>query len=85
MFGEPIPSKVLKRCFEEAQRCDCMIIAGTSATVTPAANLPLIVRKNGGTLIEVNIRESQISYYCDVNIYAPSGVALPRLVLELKQ
>jgi NAD-dependent deacetylase len=83
MFGEPIPREVLNKCFEEAQRSDCMIIVGTSSTVTPAANLPLIVRRNGGTLIEVNIRESQISSYCDVNTYAPSGEALPRLVLEL--
>ncbi len=84
MFGEPIPSKILNRCFEEAQRSDCMIVAGTSATVTPAANLPLIVRRNGGALIEVNIRESEISYNCDVNIFAPSGEALPRLISELK-
>ncbi len=84
MFGEPIPAKVLNRCFEEAQRSDCMIVAGTSATVTPAANLPLIVRRNGGALIEVNILESQISYNCDVNIFAPSGEALPRLVTEIK-
>lgn len=84
MFGEPIPSKVLSRCFEEAERSDCMIVAGTSATVTPAANLPLIVRRNGGALIEVNILESQISYNCDVNIFAQSGEALPRLVEEIK-
>jgi NAD-dependent deacetylase len=85
MFGEPIPSNVLNRCFEEAQRSDCMIVAGTSATVTPAANLPLIVRRNGGALIEVNIRESEISYNCDVNIFAQSGEALPRLVEEIKR
>jgi NAD-dependent deacetylase len=85
MFGEPIPSKILNRCFEEAQRSDCMIVAGTSATVTPAANLPLIVRRNGGALIEVNIRESEISINCDVNIFAPSGETLPALVDMVKK
>ncbi len=85
MFGEPIPSKVLSRCFEEAEQSDCMIVAGTSATVTPAANLPLIVRRNGGALIEVNILESQISYNCDINIFAPAGEALPVLVDEIKK
>jgi NAD-dependent deacetylase len=85
MFGEPIPSKILNRCFEEAQRSDCMIVAGTSATVTPAANLPLMVRRNGGAIIEVNIRESEISYNCDVNIFAPSGEALPALVDMVKK
>jgi NAD-dependent deacetylase len=84
MFGEPIPSKVLGRCFEEAEKSDCMIVAGTSATVTPAANLPLIVKRNGGSLIEVNIRESYISHTCDINIFGPSGEVLPRLVKEIK-
>jgi NAD-dependent deacetylase len=85
MFGEPIPSKVLTRCFDEAQKSDCMIVAGTSATVTPAANLPFIVRRNGGSLVEINIRESQISNYCNINIYGPSGESLPRLITEIKK
>jgi NAD-dependent deacetylase len=85
MFGEPIPSKILNRCFEEAQRSDCMIVAGTSATVTPAANLPLIVRRNGGALIEVNIRKSEISYNCDVNIFGQSGEVLPIIVEKIRK
>jgi NAD-dependent deacetylase len=84
MFGEPIPPKALDRCFEEAEKSDCMIVAGTSATVTPAANLPLIVRRNGGSLVEVNIRESHISNVCRINIFAPSGEALPVLVNSFK-
>jgi NAD-dependent deacetylase len=85
MFGEPIPMGVLRRCFEEAERSDCMIVAGTSATVTPAANLPLIVRRNAGKIIEVNIRESEISHVCDVNVFAPSGESLPILVEEVEK
>jgi NAD-dependent deacetylase len=85
MFGEPIPSNILHRCFEESELSDCMIVAGTSATVTPAANLPLIVKRNSGVLIEVNIRESHISQICDINIFAPSGETLPRLIQEIKK
>ncbi len=85
MFGEPIPSQVLSRCFEEAERSDCMIVAGTSALVTPAANLPMIVKRNAGRLVEVNIMESQISYTCDVSVFAPSGESLPLLVEEVEK
>jgi len=85
MFGEPIPATVLSRCFEEADRSDCMMVAGTSATVTPAANLPLIVKRGGGRLVEFNVRSSEISSICDANVYAPSGEALPALVSELKR
>jgi NAD-dependent deacetylase len=85
MFGEPIPVTVLNRCFEEAGRSDCMIVAGTSATVTPAANLPIIVKRSGGRLVEFNVRSSEISSICDANVYAPSGESLPVLVEEIKR
>ena len=85
MFGEPIPGPVLNRCFEEASRSDCMIVAGTSATVTPAASLPVMVKRNGGRLTEFNLRRSEISYICDVNVFAPSGESLPVLVDEVRK
>ena len=85
MFGEPIPSDVLNRCFEESQRSDCMLVVGTSAVVHPAASLPLIVKRNGGVLIEVNPHETELSGICDVCIEAPSGASLPELVSEIKQ
>ena len=85
MFGEPIPSDVLARCMEEAGRCDCMLVVGTSAVVHPAASLPLMAKRRGGVLIEVNPRQSDLSTLCDVCIQAPSGEALPALVSELKR
>ncbi|MCW4050631.1 MAG: NAD-dependent protein deacylase [Candidatus Bathyarchaeota archaeon] len=85
MFGEPIPAPVLESCFQEAAKSDCMIVAGTSATVTPAASLPVLTKRNSGKLVEVNIRSSEISYICDVNIYAPSGESLPILVNEIRK
>lgn len=85
MFGEPIPSDVLQRCFEEADKSDCMIVAGTSATVTPAASLPLRVKKNNGYLVEINIRRSEISDMCNVNILTSAGESLPLLVREIEK
>jgi NAD-dependent deacetylase len=84
MFGEPIPREVLRKCFEEAEKSDCMIVAGTSATVAPASSLPFIIKRNDGYLVEANIRQSEISDLCDVNILAPSGKSLPILVMEIK-
>jgi len=85
MFGEPIPERVLARCFEEADRSDCMMVAGTSATVTPAASLPVMVKRGRGRLVEFNVRSSEISSICDANVYAPSGESLPVLVDEIRR
>ena len=85
MFGEPIPRDVLELCQTEANRSDCMIVAGTSAMVYPAASLPLIVKEGGGAIIEINPLESDLSRISDVVIRAPSGEALPVLVEALKK
>ena len=85
MFGEPIPTDVLNSCIEEAERSDCMVIIGTSAIVHPAAGLPILVRRRGGMLVEVNPMPSELTPLCDIYIRAPSGEALPKLVSALKR
>jgi len=83
-FGEPIPPDVLARCFEEAESCDCMIVAGTSATVYPAAQFPIDVRRRGGHLIEVNLYESELTALASVSLRGESGTVLPALLEALR-
>ena len=84
-FGEPIPPDVLERCSEEAERADCVIVAGTSATVYPAAQFPLTVHARGGDLIEVNPYESEITHLCRLTLRGASGEILPRLVEMVRE
>jgi len=79
-FGEPIPPDVLDQCAAHASRADLVIVAGTSATVYPAAGFALEVKEHGGKLIEVNLYESEITQLCDVSLRGGTAVVLPRLV-----
>jgi len=82
-FGEPIPPDVLRGCYEAAERADCMIVAGTSATVFPAAEFPFEVLRRGGSLIEVNPYESELSGVATLSLRGPGGAVLTRLVAEV--
>jgi NAD-dependent deacetylase len=84
MFGEPIPADVLNLCIDEADRSDCMLVVGTSAAVQPAASLPLRVKFNGGSLIEVNPLESELTSICDFCLRSPAGEILPLLASAVK-
>jgi NAD-dependent deacetylase len=84
-FGEPIPADVLARCFEETEQCDCMLVAGTSATVYPAAQFPVDVRQRGGEVIEINLYETELTPYCSVSLRGPSATVLPQLVTRITQ
>ena len=79
MFGEPIPPDVLQACFDEAQRCDCMLLVGTSGTVNPAARLPLLAREAGAALIEINPEPTPLSALCSIVLSGPADAILPRL------
>jgi NAD-dependent deacetylase len=85
LFGEPIPVPTLKLCLSEAERSDCMLVIGTSATVYPAAAIPIKVKTRGGILIEFNPRASELSGSCNVTVRAPSGESLAMLVSHLKK
>jgi NAD-dependent deacetylase len=79
-FGEPIPADVLERCYEESDRADCVLVVGTSATVYPAAHLPVMVYERGGRIIEVNPYETELTALAAVVLRAPAGEVLPRVV-----
>src|SRR5580692_1039405 len=87
-FGEPIPIDVLNMCAEHSAKSDLVIVAGTSATVYPAAGFALEVKQRGGILIETNLYESEITPLCDFSLRGQTGEALPRLtaaVAELRK
>ena len=83
MFGEPIPPDMLQSCREEAERCDCMLLVGTSGTVNPAARLPLVAKEKGAALIEVNPEATSLTSWCDIALSGPADSVLPQLLLSI--
>ena len=84
LFGEPIPYQWLRRCHEEIDNSDCILLVGTSGTVQPSASFPLLVKRRGGILIEFNPLESHLSSYSDLIIRESAAESLPVLVDFLK-
>jgi NAD-dependent deacetylase len=84
MFGEPIPDAALAECYRQAEAADCMLIAGTSAVVVPAAWLPGIVTEHGGSLVEFNTESTPYTSTAAASVRAPAGEALPKLVEALR-
>jgi NAD-dependent deacetylase len=71
---------VLEQCFAETAEADCMLVVGTSATVYPAAHFPAEVHGRGGTLIEINPYETELTPLCALSLRGAAGEVLPRLV-----
>ncbi len=80
MFGEPIPRDCLEECYRHAFAADLFLTIGTSAVVYPAADFPIMAKRRGVPLIEINPEETALTELADVVVRAPAGVALPALV-----
>jgi NAD-dependent deacetylase len=81
-FGEPIPSDVAHESIDEAEKCDLMLICGTSAVVYPFANLPLVAKERSGvTIIEINAEPTPLTRdrISDYLIRGKTGVILPAI------
>ena len=81
-FGEPIPPDVLRGCQAVAEGCDCMLVVGTTATVYPAAQFPMDVLRRGGSVIEVNPHESELTPLTTFSLRGPGGAVLERLAQQ---
>ena len=53
-FGEGIPPDAMEEGERLAGTTDCMILVGTSGVVYPAAGLPVLAKRRGATIVEVN-------------------------------
>jgi NAD-dependent deacetylase len=83
-FGEMLPQDAINYAFEVSQQCDLFFCVGTSAVVHPAASLPLIAKRSGAFVAEVNLEPTEISHLVDETLLGKSGEILPSLVKLLK-
>ncbi|UCC45816.1 MAG: NAD-dependent deacylase [Candidatus Zixiibacteriota bacterium] len=79
-FGEMLPQRTIERAFAEAEQAELFFSIGTSAIVHPAASLPLVAKRSGATLVEINPEETELSRLADFRFDRPSGEFLPELV-----
>ena len=84
-FGEMLPVAAVERAWSLAGRCDAMLLIGTSGTVWPAAELPLVARRSGARIIEVNPMRSELTHAADVFLQGPAGQVLPTLLDEIRR
>lgn len=83
-FGEDIPRTAYLHAYSLVERCDVLLVVGTSATVAPASQLPMAAKRRGAFLIEVNPNETELTLtHTDLYVPLPAGQALPAIVSAL--
>lgn len=84
-FGEMLPMKELRDAEESAANSDVFFTIGTSAEVYPAAMLPIIAKRAGAYVVEINTKPTAISGDLDEILTGKSGEILYELLKKIQE
>lgn len=80
-FGEAIPEPAMSLSFQETENADVFLLIGTTGEIMPASQLPIMAKRNGAKIIEINIAPSNYTdQITDVFIQEKATVAVANLV-----
>ena len=84
-FGEMIPPDDLMRSRQVSSECDLMLVIGTSATVQPAALMPLTAKAAGAVIIEINPEPTPLTEQAsDIFLQGNAGDVMNRIIAVLE-
>jgi NAD-dependent deacetylase len=78
-FGEPLGEAWAEE-EHAAREAEVLLVVGTSAVVSPAANLAPIAKSAGARVIEINPAETPIPKYVNLLLHGGAGEILTRLI-----
>lgn len=79
LFGEALPTQALTAARRAVNRCDLMIVAGSSLEVAPASDMPVTVLARQARLIIINREPTYLDEQADVLIQEDLALVLPAL------
>jgi NAD-dependent deacetylase len=80
LFGEPLPQVALDMAMLASKNCDMFLVLGSSLVVYPAASMPKIAKRNGATLVIINIDPTPLDDTADLVINGSTSKVLSKLI-----
>jgi NAD-dependent deacetylase len=85
-FGELIPVQALMRAEQLSATCDVMLVIGTSATVQPAAFMPVTAKEKGAKVIEINPEATPLTRsISDFTLMGKAGEVIDEIVVQVEK
>ena len=79
-FGESLAPEDLECSFAALQRCDMLLIIGTSGVVYPAASFAPVAKDHGAFVVELNLESTPHSSVVDVSFQGRAKELVPLLL-----
>ena len=82
-FGEMLPEEEWEQSVRAAESAEVFFSIGTSGVVFPAASIPLMAKRAGAYLVEINPEATPLTDQADEFLMGASGTVLPELYSRL--
>ena len=79
-FGELLDSEVLEQADKLINKCDLLIVLGSSLVVSPASFYPTRAISKGAKLVIINIQDTYMDDKAEVVLHEKIGEVLPEIV-----
>jgi NAD-dependent deacetylase len=73
LFEDLLPVDAWQDSVDAAEKCDLMLVFGSSLVVYPAAELPMIALANGAPLVIVNLEQTSYDSVATVTVHSKLG------------
>jgi NAD-dependent deacetylase len=84
LFGEQLPYKQIQLAKDATQKCDLMIVIGSSLEVYPASDLPVLAHRNNAKIIIINLQPTPLDKIADIIIRDDAAIILPAIMKQLE-
>jgi NAD-dependent deacetylase len=75
-FGQPMPEEAMAKAEQASLACDLFVVLGSSLVVYPAAEFPLLAKRNGAKLVIVNREPTEQDSLADLVVHGEIGAVL---------
>lgn len=83
-FGEAIPTTALEAAFRATDECEVFLSVGTSALVTPAADLAEAAARQGAIVVEINTNSTPLTSVADYVLQGSAAYWLPAIAASVQ-
>ena len=83
-FGDLLPQDAWMEAQQAASLCQVLLVIGTSGLVYPAADIPILAKKAGGILIEINPEPTPLTPLADLFLEGKAGQVMQELAEQVE-
>jgi NAD-dependent deacetylase len=84
-FGQAMPERETSESQRRSASCDMLLAAGSSMVVYPAAQMPLIAKRSGATMVIINLTPTPHDPQADIVVNAKTGETLAKIMVMVKE